>query len=86
MTVGKSRVPNLTGVRTELGKCVRVLVITNTYYRAKQWTLVFLVALFPCRNQVPTSATEQFPVKNLRLFFGLSNVSETSLFTNPLDW
>lgn len=85
MNIGKSCVPDLTGVRTEFGECIRVLVITYAYYRAKQWTLVLLVALLPCQIQVPTNVIKQSPVKSLRLFFGLSNVSETNLFTNPLD-
>jgi hypothetical protein len=83
MTVGKSRIPNLPGVGTEFGKCIRILVITNAYYRAKQWTLVFLVALFPCKKS--SGECHHSHLKNLRLFFGLSKVSETSLFTNPLD-
>jgi hypothetical protein len=28
---------------------------------------------------------QKMPSESLRLFFGLSNVSETNLFTNPLD-
>jgi len=41
-------------MRTEFRECIRVMVITNAYYRTKQWTLVFLVALLPCQIQVPT--------------------------------
>jgi hypothetical protein len=83
MTIGKSRIPNLPGVRTEFGKCICILIITNAYYRAKQGTLVFLVVLFPCQKEF--GGVSSFSVENSRLFFGLSKVSETSLFTNPLD-
>lgn len=83
MTISKSRIPNLLGVRTEFGKGIRILVITDAYYWAKEWTLVFLVALLPYQDKF--ERVSSLPVEKSRLFFGLSKVSETSLFTNPLD-
>lgn len=47
------------------------------------------VSLSGRSSSLPKSNSDEchqtIPNENLRLFFGLSNVSETNLFTNPLD-